>query len=66
MRALFETLAGIYQLARLALLTGFNLKNEYWRWRHHTAFGRGTPPRREMLRAVLDYGRWVHRTRRMM
>lgn len=65
MRWLSDTLGGIYQLARLGVISGFRFNGPYWRWRLHTAFGRGYPRSRvELLRAVLDYGRWVHRMRR--
>lgn len=61
MRWLFDTLGGLYQLARLGVLTRFRFRGPYWQWRLHTAFGRGYPPRRELLRSILDYGRWMHR-----
>lgn len=64
-RWFLDTVGGLYQLARLGVLTGFRFKGDYWTWRMQTAFGRGTPEsRREMTRAILDYGRWMHRTRR--
>jgi len=64
-RALVETLGGIYELVRLALISGFRLRGRYWSWRLHTAFGRGYPDSRaELVRAVLCYGRWIWRTRR--
>lgn len=64
-RAILDTLGGVYQLLRLALLTGFAFKGPYWQWRLNTAFGRGYPAgRAEMFRSVLDYGRWIHRMRR--
>ncbi|CAG0981971.1 hypothetical protein PHYC_01815 [Phycisphaerales bacterium] len=65
MRTLLDTIGGIYQLARLACLTRFRFRGPYWTWRLHTAFGRGYPSRGEMLHGVLEYGRWMHRTRRM-
>ena len=34
-------LGGLYQLARLALLSGFRFRGSYWAWRAHTAVGRG-------------------------
>jgi hypothetical protein len=70
MRWLMDTIGGLYQLARLGAVTGFRFRGEYWTWRWHTAFGRGGPGgpgtmgRWEMLRSILDYGRWVHRVRR--
>ncbi|MCC6660516.1 MAG: hypothetical protein IT437_06475 [Phycisphaerales bacterium] len=64
MRRLLDTLGGLYQLARLGVLTRFRFRGPYWQWRLHTAFGRGHPPRRELVRSVLEYGRWMHRMRR--
>jgi hypothetical protein len=65
MRTLLDTLGGLYQLTRLAVLSRFRFRGPYWRWRLHTAFGRGFPPSRwELLRALLAYGRWMHRMRR--
>ncbi len=64
MRLLGETLGGLYELARLAALSGFRLRGRFWTWRLHTAFGRGYPESRiELLRAVVAYGRWVWRMR---
>lgn len=65
MRWIFDTLGGIWELARLGFITGFRFRGAYWRWRFHTAFGRGVPNSRwEMIRAVLAYARWIHRMRR--
>lgn len=65
MRWLIDTLGGVYELGRLAVITRFRFRGAYWTWRLHTAFGRGYPPSRaELARSVLDYGRWVYRTRR--
>lgn len=65
MRRVLDTIGGLYELARLAVLSRFDFKGPYWTWRLHTAFGRGYPESRaELIRAVLDYGRWVHRMRR--
>lgn len=65
MRWLIDTLGGVYELARLGAVSGFRFRGSYWRWRLHTAFGRGYPASRlELVRAVLAYGRWVHRMRR--
>ncbi len=65
MTTLCDTIGGLYQLARLAVITRFRFKGPYWRWRMETAFGRGYPAsRRETVRAVLAYARWMHRMRR--
>ncbi|MEX2219544.1 MAG: hypothetical protein WD749_12395 [Phycisphaerales bacterium] len=64
MRAI-ENIGALYELARLAALSGCRLRGKYWRWRKHTAFGRGYPAsRRETVSSVLAYGRWVRRMRR--
>jgi len=64
MRRFLETLGGLYQLARLGILSRFRFKGPYWQWRMHTAFGRGYPATRsELLRSILEYGRWMHRLR---
>ncbi len=60
-----ETLGGLYELARLGVISRFRLRGPYWQWRLHTAFGRGYPAsRRELVRSIIAYGRWVHRLRR--
>lgn len=65
MRWLIDTLGGLCELARLAILSRFRFAGAYWQWRLHTAFGRGYPSSRaELARSVLDYGRWVYRARR--
>lgn len=65
MRAIIDTIGGLYELLRLACISGFRFRGPYWSWRMHTAFGRGKPPLPELLESVLDYGRWAYRTRRM-
>lgn len=66
MRWLLDTAGALYELARLAWISRFNMRGAYWRWRWETAFGAGEPPRREIIRAALEYGRWVRRMRRQM
>jgi hypothetical protein len=62
---LLDTIGGLYQLARLGVLSRFRFRGPYWAWRMHTAFGRGLPASRlELVGAVLAYGRWMHRMRR--
>jgi hypothetical protein len=62
---LLENIGALCELARLAALSGFRFRGRYWRWRMHTAFGRGYPASRtELIRGVLAYGRWVRRMRR--
>lgn len=59
-----DLLRGVYELVRLGVLTRFRFSGSYWTWRLHTAFGRGYPPRTELVRSVIDYGRWMGRMRR--
>lgn len=67
LRSAWETLAGISELIRLGAITRFRFRGPYWKWRLSTAFGRGYPASRwELLRSVLEYGRWVRRMRRLM
>jgi len=69
MRTLIELLGGLWELLRLAFKTRFRLRGPYWRWRAETAFGTDPsklPSRWQRWRAILDYGRWVHRMRRRM
>jgi hypothetical protein len=64
MRLFFQNLMALYELARLGVISRFRFRGPYWQWRMHTAFGRGYPESRiEMIRAILAYGRWIHRTR---
>lgn len=65
MQRVIDGIGGLYELARLAVLSRFRFGGAYWQWRLHTAFGRGYPASRvELARAVLAYGRWMYRTRR--
>ncbi len=64
-RQLVDTIGGLYELSRLAALSGFRFGGSYWQWRLYTAFGRGYPrSRSEVVRGVLAYGRWMYRMRR--
>jgi hypothetical protein len=64
LRNLLTLPGALYELARLALISRFRFKGPYWQWRLHTAFGKGYPGRPELIRSVLEYGRWVRRMRR--
>ena len=67
MQRVVETVGGVWELFLLAVKSRFRLRGPYWRWRFETAFGTdpsARPPRRQRLRAVLDYGRWVYRMKR--
>jgi hypothetical protein len=65
MHRLLENLGALYELARLGVISRFRFRGPYWQWRLHTAFGRGYPPRRELIGAVLAYGRWIRQMRRI-
>lgn len=63
-RTILDFFGGLYQLARLGVITRFRFRGEYWQWRLHTAFGRGYPRSRVQLWcSILDYGIWMHRIR---
>lgn len=65
MRGLLDTLGAVYELARLAWIGRFHRRSSYATWRLETAFGCGWPgSRRELIGALLAYGRWIHRMRR--
>ena len=65
MQRVIDFFGGLHELLRLGVITGFRFKGPYWTWRLHTAFGRGySESRRELISAVLAYGRWVYRMRR--
>jgi hypothetical protein len=65
MKWIIETMGGVWELARLAIISRLRFGGPYWQWRMHTAFGRGMPESRgELVRSVLEYGRWVYRMRR--
>jgi len=64
MRRFLDTVWGLYELARLAVITRFRFRGRYWRWRMETAFGRGLPrSRAALIRAAIRYGAWAHRMR---
>lgn len=60
---LVDLCGGVYQLARLGVITRFRFKGPYWEWRIPAAFGRRAESRRELVAAVLEYGVWMHRMR---
>ena len=62
---MLNLLGGLWQLVRLAAISGFRLRGDYWTWRLHTAFGAGYPASRwELVKSLIEYGCWVHRMRR--
>jgi hypothetical protein len=67
MQRLIEFFGGLWEMLLLGWRTRFSLSGRYWRWRIETAFGSDPsrwPPRRQRLRAMLDYARWVYRMKR--
>ncbi|MEZ6233737.1 MAG: hypothetical protein R3B68_06070 [Phycisphaerales bacterium] len=64
MHSIGTAILGAFELLRLAVVSRFRLRGPYWSWRWHTAFGRGSPPRPELLWAMLRFGRWARRMRR--
>ncbi len=68
MRKIGETLGGLWELGWLGVKTRFRLRGPYWRWRQETVFGCDPalrPSRSQRLRAILAYGRWVYRMKRL-
>lgn len=61
-----EILTGAWELIKMGFASRFRFRGPYWQWRLHTAFGRGIPPRRDLIRSVLRYGAWVRQMRRLM
>ena len=62
-----DTLGGLWELAWLALRTGYHPHNAYWKWRNETAFGTeesNTLSRIERWRSILEFGRWLYRIKR--
>jgi hypothetical protein len=65
MSGVIEFFGGLWELFRLGWLSRFRFRGPYWEWRMHTAFGRGYPASRmELVRSILEYGRWMYRMRR--
>ncbi|MCE9619737.1 MAG: hypothetical protein K8R92_07485 [Planctomycetes bacterium] len=63
-----RTIDALWQLARLGAILRFRFHGAYWKWRRETAFGAAAermPPRLARWRAVLEYGAWVGRMRRL-
>jgi hypothetical protein len=58
-----RTIIGCLLLLRLAAGSRFRLHGAYWTWRMTTAMGPDRPARRERLRNILDYARWMARMR---
>ncbi len=68
---LLDTLTALIALARLGVTTRFRLRGGYWKWRNETAFGSATANFKSHswqshTHAVLEYGAWVARMRRLM
>ncbi len=68
MHRLVQTIGGLWELLLLAARSRFRMRSRYWNWRRETAFGGGAgdrPTPAEVRRAVIDYGRWVFRMKRL-
>lgn len=68
MRLFIDTLGGIGEIIRLGLRSGMRLRSPYWRWRVETAFGSDPTCRPGLfarMKAMLAYGRWVYRMKRL-
>jgi len=63
-RGIIENIAGLWELLTLAARSGFQMRNSYWKWRRETAFGDFRVGRFDRFRAILDYGKWVHRMKK--
>ncbi|HMN96278.1 MAG TPA: hypothetical protein PKC43_08195 [Phycisphaerales bacterium] len=68
MRNPIRVATALWALFVLLSRTRFRRGGRYWRWRDETAFGLD-PTRRpsaaERRGAMLDYGEWVHRMKRL-
>lgn len=63
-----ESIGGLWELALIAARSRMRFSGAYWRWRMETAFGSdpaAMPTRRARLGAILAYGRWVYRMKRL-
>lgn len=68
MQNVIDTIGGIWALLVLALTTRCRLRGKYWRWRYETAFGSEPDKyttRRQRLRAMIEYGKWVRRMKKL-
>ncbi|MBM4112520.1 MAG: hypothetical protein FJ253_03965 [Phycisphaerae bacterium] len=66
--ARIDDLRALWQLLLLLAAVRFRFRGPYLRWRRETAFGHDPerwPPARERRRAVLRYGAWVSRMKRV-
>ncbi|NUQ67792.1 MAG: hypothetical protein HUU18_05880 [Phycisphaerales bacterium] len=67
MRHVIDTIGGVYELARLFVLSKGRLRGAYWTWRSTTAMGDGVGISPGARRAgIFEYARWVRRMRRLM
>lgn len=61
----WDTCIGLVMLGGLWLKPRLRGRRGYWDWRWQTAFGRGVPPRSELIRAIIRYAQWTARMRRL-
>ncbi|TVQ60924.1 MAG: hypothetical protein EA378_10125 [Phycisphaerales bacterium] len=59
------TAVGLTLIGVAVLRTRGAWRAAYWAWRWETAFGRGVPPRRELIPALLEFARWTASMRRL-
>lgn len=55
----------MWELLRLAVITRGRVRGAYWAWRRETAFGKHEPTGGEQRGAMLHYGDWVRRMRKL-
>ncbi|MEL7473120.1 MAG: hypothetical protein AAGK04_07370 [Planctomycetota bacterium] len=64
-RGAWDTLVGLVAIGWAIARSRGGPRGRYWTWRWQTAFGRGAPPRGELVRGLLHYARWIAAMRRL-
>ena len=65
LRDLFDAMIGLWLLLIISMKSKLMGQGRYLDWRWQPAFGRGVPPKIELLLAVVRYARWTARMRRL-
>ena len=74
LQRIIERIGGVWELARIGCASHLRGGHRYWDWRRETAFGSdaknvkcGTKrlSRRDRIRAVMRFGSWVYRMKRI-